>query len=95
MAFLINGVLVGIAGVLFMARVNAGLPNGAVGYEMEGLTAAIVGGTSFSGGVRDNLRLLNRFLHYRLSEQHHEPAGRRLLHSAGSKGYHHRGSGSV
>ena len=46
MAFLINGVLVGIAGVLFMARVNAGLPNGAVG-----LTAAIVGGTSFSGGV--------------------------------------------
>ena len=39
MAFLINGVLV------------AGLPNGAVGYEMEGLTAAIVGGTSFSGGV--------------------------------------------
>lgn len=50
-AFLINGILVGIAGVLFMARVNAGLPNGALGYEMEGLTAAIVGGTSFSGGV--------------------------------------------
>ena len=51
LAFLINGILVGIAGVLFMARVNAGLPNGAVGYEMEGLTAAIVGGTSFSGGI--------------------------------------------
>jgi len=49
--FVINGVLVGIAGVLFMSRVNAGLPNGAVGYEMEGLTAAVVGGTSFSGGV--------------------------------------------
>jgi inositol transport system permease protein len=51
MVFLINGVLVGIAGILFMSRVNAGLPNGAIGYEMEGLTAAIVGGTSFSGGV--------------------------------------------
>lgn len=49
--FAINGVLVGIAGVLFMSRVNAGLPNGAQGYEMEGLTAAIVGGTSFSGGI--------------------------------------------
>lgn len=49
--FMINGVLVGIAGILFMSRVNAGLPNGAIGYEMEGLTAAIVGGTSFSGGV--------------------------------------------
>ena len=51
MAFLINGILVGIAGVLFMARVIAGLPNGAVGFEMECLTAAIVGGTSFSGGI--------------------------------------------
>lgn len=49
--FMINGVLVGIAGVFFMLRVNAGLPKGAVGYEMEGLTVAIVGGTSFSGGV--------------------------------------------
>jgi len=50
-AFIVNGILVGVAGVLFMSRVNAGLPNGAIGYEMEGLTAAIVGGTSFSGGV--------------------------------------------
>lgn len=49
--YIINGVLAGIAGVIFMSRVNAGLPNGAVGYEMEGLTATIVGGTSFSGGV--------------------------------------------
>ena len=49
--FLINGLLVGIAGVIFMSRVNAGLPNGAVSYEMEGLTATIVGGTSFSGGI--------------------------------------------
>lgn len=49
--YMINGVFAGIAGVLFMSRVNAGLPNGAVGYEMEGLTATIVGGTSFSGGV--------------------------------------------
>ena len=49
--YIINGILSGIAGVIFMSRVNAGLPNGAVGYEMEGLTATIVGGTSFSGGV--------------------------------------------
>ena len=50
-AFLFNGVLVGIAGVLFMSRVNAGLPNGAIGYEFQALTAAIIGGTSFSGGI--------------------------------------------
>lgn len=50
-AFIINGIFVGIAGVLFMSRVNAGLPNGAVGFEMTALTAAIIGGTSFSGGI--------------------------------------------
>ena len=51
LAFVINGFFVGIAGVLFMSRVNAGLPNGAVGYEFEALTATIIGGTSFSGGI--------------------------------------------
>lgn len=50
-AFILNGALVGLAGAIFMSRVNAGLPNGAQGYELEGITAAIVGGTSFTGGV--------------------------------------------
>lgn len=50
-SYIINGLLVGLAGMIFMARNNAGLPNGAVGYEMTGLTAAIVGGTSFTGGI--------------------------------------------
>ena len=50
-SYMIVGVLAGLAGAIFMARNNSGIPNGAVGYEMTGLTAAIVGGTSFSGGV--------------------------------------------
>ncbi|KAD3633350.1 ribose ABC transporter permease [Arthrobacter yangruifuii] len=50
-AFLINGALVGIAGVIFMSRVNAGLPNAGIGYELQAITAPIIGGTSFSGGV--------------------------------------------
>ena len=50
-SYIINGILIGIAGMIFMARNNSGLPNGAVGYEMTGLTAAIVGGTSFTGGI--------------------------------------------
>jgi inositol transport system permease protein len=49
--YIANGVLVGLAGVLFMSRVNAGIPNAGVNYEFEALTAAIIGGTSFSGGV--------------------------------------------
>ena len=49
--YIVNGMLAGLAGIIFMARNNAGLPNGAVGYEMTGRTAAIVGGTSMTGGV--------------------------------------------
>ena len=51
LSYIIVGLLAGLAGAIFMARNNSGIPNGAVGYEMTGLTAAIVGGTSFSGGV--------------------------------------------
>ena len=50
-AFLVNGALVGIAGVIFMSRVNAGLPNAGVGYELQAMTAPIIVGSSFSGGV--------------------------------------------
>ncbi|MDR2485481.1 MAG: ABC transporter permease [Treponema sp.] len=50
-AYAINGVFVGLAGVIFMSRNNAGLPGAAVGYEFEALTAAVIGGTSFSGGI--------------------------------------------
>ena len=51
LAFAVNGVFVGLAGVLYMSRVNAGLPNAGVGFEFDAMTAAIIGGTSFSGGV--------------------------------------------
>jgi inositol transport system permease protein len=50
-AFLINGFFVGLAGVLFMSRVNAGLPNAGIGFEFDAMTSAIIGGTSFSGGI--------------------------------------------
>ena len=50
-AYMLHGVLVGVAAVVFMSRLNSGMPNGAQGLEFDALTAAIVGGTSFSGGV--------------------------------------------
>lgn len=50
-AYAISGVFVGLAGVLYMSRNNAGLPNAGAGLEFDGMTAAIIGGTSFSGGV--------------------------------------------
>lgn len=50
-AYLINGIFVGLAGIILMARTNVGAPNSGQGYEFEALTAAIIGGTSFSGGL--------------------------------------------
>jgi inositol transport system permease protein len=49
--YVINGFLVGLAGIIFMSRVNSGLPGAGVSYEFEALTAAVIGGTSFSGGI--------------------------------------------
>ncbi len=49
--YLTHGVLVGIAAVVYMSRINGGLPNGGQGFEMDALTAAIIGGTSFTGGI--------------------------------------------
>ncbi len=50
-AYIINGLFVGIAAVVFMGRVNAGLPNAGQGFELEALSATVIGGTSFSGGI--------------------------------------------
>jgi inositol transport system permease protein len=50
-AYLINGAFVGVAGTLYMSRVNAGLPDAGVGFELDALTSSIIGGVSFSGGI--------------------------------------------
>jgi inositol transport system permease protein len=50
-AFIIHGVFVGIAGTLFMARINSGQPAEAVALEFSAITAAIIGGTSLMGGI--------------------------------------------
>lgn len=49
--YMIAGALVGLAGVLFMSRVNAGLPNAGIGYELDTISIAVIGGTSITGGV--------------------------------------------
>lgn len=49
-AFVLNGLLVGFAGVMFMSRLNSGQPAGATNYEFDAITAGVVGGTSLAGG---------------------------------------------
>lgn len=49
-AYLLDGILTGIASLLLMARLNSGVPGAGVSYEMDAITGVIVGGTSMSGG---------------------------------------------
>lgn len=45
-----SGLLAALAGLLFMTRINAADPSSGVMYELTGITAAIIGGTSLFGG---------------------------------------------
>lgn len=46
-----NGVFVGITGILLVARTRIGEPGGAMGYELDAIAAAVVGGASLLGGI--------------------------------------------
>ncbi|MFV0364173.1 MAG: ABC transporter permease [Suipraeoptans sp.] len=50
-AFVFAGGAAGLAGVILMSRLNSGQPTGGEQYEFDAITAAIIGGTSMSGGV--------------------------------------------
>jgi inositol transport system permease protein len=51
LAYTICGSSAGLAGVVLASRITAGQPNAAVGYELDAIAAAVIGGTSLSGGV--------------------------------------------
>lgn len=46
-----SGVMSSIAGIVLMSRMNSGQPAAAISYEMDAITAVIIGGTSMSGGT--------------------------------------------
>jgi ribose transport system permease protein len=49
-AFAINGFCIAVAAVLFTARNSNGQPSAGMGYELDAITAAVVGGTALIGG---------------------------------------------
>ena len=49
--YLICGLLSGLAGILLTSRITTGQPNAGVGFELDAIAAAIIGGTSTSGGT--------------------------------------------
>ena len=49
--FIMMGVLCAMGGILFSARMNAGQPSANVNLEFDAITAVVLGGVSFTGGV--------------------------------------------
>lgn len=49
-AFAVNGFCIGLAAILFTARNSNGQPGAGMGYELDAITAAVVGGTALIGG---------------------------------------------
>ncbi|MGL5439702.1 MAG: ABC transporter permease [Filifactoraceae bacterium] len=50
LAYMISGLLGSVAGVVMLSRVNSGLPNTATGFELDVVTAVVLGGISVTGG---------------------------------------------
>ena len=50
-AFVNMGLLAGVAGVIASSRFGAALPNQGLNFEMDVITAVVIGGTSIFGGV--------------------------------------------
>lgn len=48
--YVYGGALCGLAGLLLASRTNAATPNAGDGYELDAIAAAVIGGTSTSGG---------------------------------------------
>ena len=49
--YTICGGLAALAGILLTSRITTGQPNAGVGFELDAIAAAIIGGTSTSGGT--------------------------------------------
>ncbi len=49
-AYLYMGILCGVVGIILASRTNTGAPNAGTGYELDAIAAAVIGGTSISGG---------------------------------------------
>lgn len=51
LVFILCGLMAALAGVILSARLGSAQVNAGVGYELDAIAAAVLGGTSLSGGV--------------------------------------------
>jgi ribose transport system permease protein len=50
-SYIFCGLLAGLVGIILASRMVTSQPNSAIGYEMNAIAAAVIGGTSLMGGV--------------------------------------------
>jgi ribose/xylose/arabinose/galactoside ABC-type transport system permease subunit len=50
LVYTISGFLSGLAGIVLLSRIDSGQPKAGQGYEMDVITAVVIGGVSISGG---------------------------------------------
>lgn len=50
LVFTVMGILTSISGLIITARLGSGQPSAGLNFEMDAITATVVGGTSMSGG---------------------------------------------
>jgi ribose/xylose/arabinose/galactoside ABC-type transport system permease subunit len=56
--YTLSGFLAGLAGLIYTARVTAGFPDSAVGYELNAIAAVIIGGVNLFGGEGNLLKVM-------------------------------------
>jgi ribose transport system permease protein len=49
--YIISGLLAGLVGIILASRMITSQPNSAVGYELNAIASAVIGGTSLMGGI--------------------------------------------
>ena len=49
--YIFSGLLAALVGIILASRMTTSQPNSAIGYEMNAIAAAVIGGTSLMGGV--------------------------------------------
>jgi ribose transport system permease protein len=50
-AYVLSGLLSGLAGCVLMSRLVTGQPNEGIMYELDAIASAVIGGTSLTGGI--------------------------------------------
>lgn len=50
MAYMVSGLLAGVAGLVLLSRTNSGQPSAGGGYEMDAITSVVLGDVSLNGG---------------------------------------------